>query len=316
MSEIKKARVVYIKEHFLLLAKKDLVKALLLDRLVFYYQQNEQAYGLLEEEAKEGVKHQLDFTARGWVKKSASFLADSLLVGESDRTIQRKLDELFHLGYIDRKRNVGEAYWYRPNMKQVIENLKKLGYDLEGSPVKGGADESNETQEETSHTNQRMEFAQIPSVPERTPEQTRAGEQKLKESQNWAAKYPCLDNAPPDVREVSKTIFEQTGFEPRKGEKDKDWISAVTALWGATGKDKGVLLEAIDEGNKKRFDVNKPLTFSGPRSYISYANDVISRRNLRKNGQTPARIKVGQTTNGTNHNPSRREKIKIGIQTL
>jgi hypothetical protein len=244
MTEIKKARVVYIKEHFLLLCKKDLVKALLLDRLVFYFQQNTDAHAVLEEEQSQGVKHQLDPSAKGWVKKSAAFLADSLLVGESDRTIQRKLDELFNLGYISRKRDPGEAYWYKPNMLQITQNLKKLGYDLEGNPVRDSLEITVTPfpDEHYSEERQKAEFHRIPAAD--IKEATSEKKQELKDNQHWAAQYPALDNAPAEVRDLSKLISEKTGFEPKREGKDKDWIASVMAVWGATGRNKEVLLEA------------------------------------------------------------------------
>lgn len=312
MTEAKKARIVYIKEHFLLLCKKDLVKALLLDRLVFYYQQNTEAHDLLEEEQGQGVKHTLDKSAKGWVKKSAAFLADSLLVGESDRTIQRKLDELFNLGYIQRKRDPGEAYWYQPNMSQIKKNLGNLGYDLEGNPVRGGEEGTDiPPDEHYSEERQKAEFARIPSaeLKEATPEQ----KQEIKENQHWAGQFPALDNAPIEIRDISKVISEKTGFEPKRQGKDKDWVASVMAVWGATGRNKEILLEALEEGNKRRMDTQRPLTFSGPRSYIAYAKDIAARRALRASGQTPARIRVGQTNNGAT---TKREKIRFGMQSM
>lgn len=318
-TEVKKARVVYIKEHFLLLCKKDLVKALILDRLVYYFLESEKVYAHLEDEIRDGANHKLDMAARGWTKKSASFLADSLLVGESERTIQRKLEELYNLGYLDRKRQEGEAYWYRPHMAQIKKNLGLLGYDLDGNPVnnKGGTNEQSkppDKDKESYQDKQRTEFAEIPSV-------SKAGDDpqtfvaKIKEGQNWAAQFECLDNAPPEVRDVSKLIAEKTGFEPNKGGKDANWIAAVTALWGAAGKNKTNLIEALEEGNKRRMDPQKPLTFGSPRSYVKYAQDVVARKKLKQAGHTPARIQVGQT-NGTNHKPTKGEKIRIGIQSL
>lgn len=92
----------------------------------------------------------------------------------------------------------------------------------------------------------------------------------------WAQKYRMLDNCPDTVRYVSYLVFTITGFEP-SGTKAA-WVKQINQLWQAAKENRANLEGGLKEGQKARFDNN--LTFSGPRSYVSYVKDYISKKNL------------------------------------
>lgn len=288
-----KARIVVLHEHFMLLCGGDYIKALLLDRLVYYMQQHESLIDLLREEQAEGSlpqfaeKVNLD-RLRGWIRRSASYLTDSLLIGESERTVARKLEELEKLNFVFRRSQKGKTNEYRPNLRYIEMELEKLGFRLDGNRVHKQVSELPEevTQEEWWND---------------TPGNATGKELKelkREEWQEWAGRYKILDHAPVEIQKASWIISTRTGFVP----EGKDWLASVTQLWIASGKDEEVLSLALDEGQALRMNPDKKFTFSGPRAYVSYAKDIASRKRL---GTKENPIKVGQ-------NKPNNEVIRVG----
>lgn len=296
-----KARVAFIKEHFMKLCEGDLVAALLLDRLLYYAQQNEQMFDLIQEEIDLGTIPKFEYRhLKGWVRKSAAYLADSLLIGETDRTVQRKLTWLADKDFIMRRRHsAGSSYEFRPNFRKVEEGLLKHGFDLEGNsivPTDGGVEvltkppspdpEHEKSQQEAWNSIPGAPSASDASVPTLAP----------KEWHSWAARHRTLDHAPEDIRKASWVVNRHTGFEP---DNKKDWLAGVMALWEAAGRNEEVLVQALEVGQKSRMNVENHFTFAGPRSYVSFARDARAKANLKLNGGNTLKVNVkGGSSNG------------------
>lgn len=292
-----KARTAYIKEHYLKVVEGDLVAALLLDRLVYYSQQNDAMFDLIKEEIELGNIPKFKYGhLKGWVKKSANYLADSLLIGETERTVQRKLEWLAQRNLILRQRaKSGTAYQYRPNFRNLESMLAVFGFKLDGNSIE------EETPKTPATNHEQAQADAWESIPGASDGKPPAKGLKAQEWHSWAAKQPTLDHAPDEVRRVSYLISTHTGFEPDADKKN--WIAAVTMLWQAAGKNEEVLVEALKVGQVARMNPDNGLTFSGPRSYMSYARDQASRKRV---AQQP--IQVESKTNGKTNGV-----IKLGV---
>lgn len=297
-----KARVAFIKEHFMKLCEGDLVCALLLDRLLYYSQQNEIMFDLIQEEIDLGTIPKFEYRhLKGWVRKSAAYLAESLLIGETDRTVQRKLTWLADRDFIMRRRHgTGGAYEFRPNFRKVEEGLLKYNFDLEGNKLEEGESESfKQTPPTPSPPNQEHEKSQQQdweSIPGATPPDAPMPVLSPKEWHSWAAHHRTLDHAPEDIRKASWIVNKFTGFEP---DNKKDWLASMMALWQAAGQNEEVLKQALETGQKSRMNVENHFTFAGPRSYISFARDARAKANLKQNGGSVVKVNAkGGSQNG------------------
>lgn len=276
-------------EHYLLLCEGDHIKALLIDRLIFYSQQQEELIDLLREEQAEGVlpqfKEKVDLNKlKGWVRKSANALAESLLIGETDRTVSRKLDDLTKANLIFSKTEKGKTPSYRPNLLYIESKLKELGFRLDGSRV----------QKEVVSPLPDDKLAGLWDLPA-APTKTLADLNPNEEWRTWTARNKYLDNAPEDIKRISWVIWKETGFEP-----DKAWIGQVTTIWNTAKQNEDLLKQALLEGEKGRRE--KGLVFKGPISYLNYVKNAVASK------QSPNTvIRVGQ--NGNQHKD---EVIRIG----
>lgn len=263
-------------EHYYLLCNKDTIKALLLDRLIYYSQQKEALLDLLAEEQAEGELPQfakpvkLD-NLRGWVRKSAEWLAESLMVGCDGRTVQRRLDDLETDRFLFKRAEKGKTAQYRPNLRYIEHKLADLGFHLSGDKI-SALDLTAVPMDQDTKTF----WDEIPGVDQKQVE-AKGGAKLDAEApwRVWANGNRFLIHAPEDICRISYIIFETTGFAP----VDKTWIAAVTQLWEAAGRNEAALRVALKKGQESRLSAG--LTFSGPRAFVSYAKDAAALTNVR-----------------------------------
>lgn len=94
----------------------------------------------------------------------------------------------------------------------------------------------------------------------------------------WARQHKSLAKAGESLIELSYLIYEQTGFTP-EGVTFQNWTRQVNELWNACRDNQGILIRALQEGEKAR---KEGLSFSGPRSYVSFARNLVALNEKRK----------------------------------
>lgn len=100
----------------------------------------------------------------------------------------------------------------------------------------------------------------------------------LTDTNEWARQYKLLDKARDSVRRVSFLVFQQTGFEPSG--TVQAWAKQCNILWAAAKESEDLLIAGLEEGEVARR--TSGLTFSGPRSYVSFVENAKSKRNQPK----------------------------------
>lgn len=86
------------------------------------------------------------------------------------------------------------------------------------------------------------------------------------EFHSWCAKYRLLDGISGPEQWVSWVLYQESGIEPNG--KKKDWLSACSALWEASGEDLDVLKAGVRKAEEARLSVG--LTLVGPRSFHKF----------------------------------------------
>jgi len=144
MTEVKRQRIVVVRECIWELTGQDFYAAAVLGQMLYWSLRTKDIDGYLEEEnqrmAQTGDKANVALT-RGWVYKSAEELSEELMEICSRRTVGRRLDKLVEAGWLE-KRNNPNHQWdrtlqYRPNLKAIDQGLQEIGYSLEDALPQG-----------------------------------------------------------------------------------------------------------------------------------------------------------------------------------
>ena len=135
---MKKLKRVVIKEEFVALTG-DFVKAVILNQLIYWSERVEDFDRFIQEEKQraevEGKEVNIELR-KGWLYKSAQELSEETMLGLSPETIRRAIKELVSQGWISERINP-QYKWdktkqYRVNLHKIDEDLRSLGYSLQG----------------------------------------------------------------------------------------------------------------------------------------------------------------------------------------
>ena len=133
MARLKRA---VIKEELVALTG-DALSALILNQLLYWSERVRDFDAFIEEEKRRGGDPNIELT-NGWIYKSASELGEELMMGVSDATIRRRLDDLVAAGYLDKRESPHKwdrTSQYRPNIYNIQRDLADQGYVLDGYPL-------------------------------------------------------------------------------------------------------------------------------------------------------------------------------------
>lgn len=137
MAELKRQRIVIVRECLWKLTDEDFYAAAVLGQMLYWSVRTRDVDVFLKEEHERmhqtGESPNVDLT-RGWVYKSADELANELLEICSRRTVNRRLKKLVDLGLLDRRRNPkydwDRTWQYRPDFSAIDNALRAIGYTL------------------------------------------------------------------------------------------------------------------------------------------------------------------------------------------
>lgn len=144
MTDVKRQRVVVVRECIWELTGQDFYAAAVLGQMLYWSLRTKDIDGYLEEEsqrmAQTGAEANVALT-KGWVYKSAEELSEELLEICSRRTVSRRLDKLVEAGWLEKRHNPNHQWdrtlQYRPNLKAIDQGLQEIGYSLEDALPQG-----------------------------------------------------------------------------------------------------------------------------------------------------------------------------------
>lgn len=131
--EYRKVKVVKIREDFCELTK-DSTAAIVLGQLLYWEERVRDFDRFLEEIQKESPDEESKIKPlHGWIYKTASELAEEILLGCSKDTVHRAIQILIDKELVFRRSNPNQkwdkTYQYRVNVVKIDEELKKLGFN-------------------------------------------------------------------------------------------------------------------------------------------------------------------------------------------
>lgn len=134
----KRLKRVVIKEELVALTG-DYIKAVILNQFIYWSERIQDADKLIEEESERMKQNGQELNMKkqyGWIYKKAEELSEELMLGVSIPTIRRNIKYLVEKGWLHERRNP-EYPWdktlqYRVDFIQIMIDLDKLGYALEG----------------------------------------------------------------------------------------------------------------------------------------------------------------------------------------
>jgi hypothetical protein len=115
----------------------DALSALILNQLLYWSERVRDFDAFIEEEKRRGGDPNIELT-NGWIYKSAAELGEEIMMGVSEATIRRRLDDLVAAGYLDKRESPHKwdrTSQYRPNIYNIQRDLADRGYVLDGYPL-------------------------------------------------------------------------------------------------------------------------------------------------------------------------------------
>ena len=272
----RRPRRALLKQELVELCDGDHLKALILERLLYKTRMAED-YAEMQEAAGK-TSNDLDEASRGWITASAASLTKEIMLGSSQKTVRRRLIDLVDAGYLIE--NPSAEKWrgsssYKVCIEFVQARLFKIGYVLDGYGLP--TPETN-MKDDLPSRDPDKEWDSIPSASDKFIAQPKLP--GIEEMPVWAASQRLLKNAPQHILLTSYLLWKHGGFTPH-GSK-KNWYSACSGLWEASGCNEHTLNTAIENGQSAR--ALRGLTMSGPRSFITFALDAKSRHTLQERG--------------------------------
>lgn len=264
----KKPRRAILKQELVELCEGDHIKALILERLLYKSRMAEEYADMQQSVGKRG--NDIDEASRGWITYSAASLTKEIMLGTSQKTVRRRLTDLVQAEFL--LENASGNGWrgassYKVNIEFVQIQLFNLGYVLDGY---GLPTPEVLMKDKLSEYNQETEWDLIPSASDSFIAQPKLP--GIEEMPVWAVSQRLLHGAPHHILLTSYLLWKHGGFTPH-GSK-KNWFSACSGLWEAAGCNEHILNKAIENGQSAR--MQRGLTMSGPRSFITFALDAKS----------------------------------------
>lgn len=186
LENVKKLKRAIIKEELIALTG-NFVDAVILNQFIYWaervkdvdayiQQENERAkqYGTTAQNPQE--------LTEGWIYKTAEELSEETMLGQSDKNMRRHIKSLIDAGYIDERTNP-KYKWdrtkqYRVNLVKIVDDLRKIGYQLDGYHViekKMQEDKMTNGQDKMSNQSDNMSVQNtqnVGAIPEITSEIT------------------------------------------------------------------------------------------------------------------------------------------------
>lgn len=135
---MKKLKRVVIKEELVALTG-DYRRAIILNQFLYWTDIKHEADKMLEEEIKIARKNEEEVKFEpqyGWIYKTSEQLSEEIMLGLSKSNIRKYIKELVEMGYILERKNPkykwDRTLQYRVNLQKVADDLRELGYPLEG----------------------------------------------------------------------------------------------------------------------------------------------------------------------------------------
>ena len=133
-SEYKELKEAVIREEYVALTGH-WISAVMLNQFLYWGKRTNDTdkYIIEEQERDENVNIEL---THGWIWKKADELADEIMIKMSTSTARKYIKELTDAGWLDVRRNPKHKWdktlQYRPNIRKIDRDLKKIGYRLQG----------------------------------------------------------------------------------------------------------------------------------------------------------------------------------------
>ena len=180
---VKKLKRAVIKEEFIALTG-NFVDAVILNQFIYWSERVKDVDAYIQQENERAKQYGTEQTTQeltgGWIYKSAEELSEETMLGQSDKNMRRHIKSLIDAGYIDERTNP-KYKWdrtkqYRVNLVKIVDDLKKIGYQLEGYQViekKMQEDKMSDGQDKMSNQSDNMSVQNaqnVGAIPETTSE--------------------------------------------------------------------------------------------------------------------------------------------------
>ncbi len=128
-----------IKEELYILLKRDHVKALILNQMLYWSERMLDFDRFITEERERAKEDREDIhidLTYGWIFKKAEELSNEIMIDLSKSGMLRHIKDLVDAGYLDQRRNpknkMDKTYQYRVNIRKIQQDLLCMGLALEG----------------------------------------------------------------------------------------------------------------------------------------------------------------------------------------
>ena len=136
--ETRKLKRVVIKEELFALTG-DTIETIILSQFLYWMDRVKDFDKFIKEEKQRSLDDGNSINIElqnGWVYKKASELVDECMLNVSEVTVRRYIQNLCKKGYLESRKNPSHKWdktlQYRVNMKFIISEIKKLGYNCLG----------------------------------------------------------------------------------------------------------------------------------------------------------------------------------------
>ena len=138
MNDVKPLKRIVIKEELVALTG-DFKKAIVLNQFLYWQERVEDFDKLIEEQKRRASNEGIEINMpeqNGWIYKTAEELSEETMLGMSPQTVRRIIKSLVENGWLQERCNP-EFKWdktlqYRINFHKLIDDLKEIGYHLDG----------------------------------------------------------------------------------------------------------------------------------------------------------------------------------------
>lgn len=146
----------------------DYKKAIILNQFLYWTERMRDTDKFIQEEKERSAKSNIDLNIElqhGWIYKTADELSKETMLGLSNTSIGKHINDIVEMGYLDKRNNPkhkwDRTFQYRVNILKIQEDLFMIGYSLEGyslayafKDIGNGYKETSNQSKDTSNHNQ------------------------------------------------------------------------------------------------------------------------------------------------------------------
>lgn len=212
--ETRKLKRVVIKEELFALTG-DTIETIILSQFLYWMDRVKDFDKFIKEEKQRSLDDGKSINIElqnGWVYKKASELVDECMLNVSEVTVRRYIQNLCKKGYLESRKNPSHKWdktlQYRVNLKFIISEIKKLGYN-----GLGGYLEMEQQNEEAKLQNEGVELQNEAAITEITTKTTNkeisTKVDTKKEKTNFDKFNDWLKENTPNVLKLSSQMTEE-----------------------------------------------------------------------------------------------------------